>query len=742
MFFEGFMNRHSYLSVIGLALLFLNACGTAKGPRYPTTISPLALDRVVLYRNGVGYFERTGKIDGDVLTLRVRKDQINDLLKSLTVVDRSTGKALSVSMPLDPQSWQNAALALLAPGHGNLAEMLDSLKGVRVSVETTDGDTQGRIVMVEQIQTRAKRDEQTETEDYKLSLLDSDELNVVRLSTVRRIAIEEGDLVMQLHRRLDASAGEGMFQQLAIDIRLAGTESHDLSVSYVVSAPLWKPTYRVVLGDDGSQQALLQGWAVVDNTSGENWEVVLLSLTSGAPIAFRYDLHTPQEIERPDLTQIGVSKQVRVSVGETSYGEKETEGEVRPEKAEMAPEASMSASGAPAEMREMADEDKVMMAAPQSRAFAARAKKAQGAPYPAPAPAVPNAPTLDIATLQASTEAKAKAERVSGLTRFDLQQRVTVPDGSATMVALINQTVNGAELFLFKPGGSGSGFEFNPYRVVRFKNSTDFALEPGPISIYSRGSFVGEGLSELVASSATATIPFAVEPRIIVRSREDYSDQDVRLVKIVGGVLEIETFLRYTTTWSVKGMTTEKGYKVLVRHPRKGGEYKLTKPTADVEELPDAYLVPVAVPANKSDAEVEVVEQTPARSSITIWDGRAVDLLTVLLHIPKLDAQSRAKLEPVIDLRQQIGRIDTEVEGLKQQQSELDQRAEETRENLRAIRKDPKAAELRARLSQRLEEFTSEADKVSRRVVELDSKRLQLKIDLEDRLRDLSISSE
>jgi len=119
--------------------LVSSGCGTAKGPRYPTTISPLALDRVVLYRNGIGYFERSGKVDGDVLTLRVRKDQVNDLLKSLTVVDRSTGKALSVSMPLDPQAWQNAALALLAPGHGTLAEMLDSLKGVLVLVETAEG---------------------------------------------------------------------------------------------------------------------------------------------------------------------------------------------------------------------------------------------------------------------------------------------------------------------------------------------------------------------------------------------------------------------------------------------------------------------------------------------------------------------------------------------------------------------------------------------------------------------------
>jgi hypothetical protein len=734
---EAEMKKNEHFCAIAFLLAFSASCGGQRGLRYPAATTPLALDRVVLYRNGVGYFERSGEVEGDVLTLRVRKDQINDLLKSLTVVDRRRGKALSVSMPLDPQAWQNAALSLLAPGRGNLAGMLEALKGVHVSLDTREGGARGRIVMVEPMRPEPRKNGQAEYMDYKLSLLDGDELNVVLLSTVTRIGIEEGDLVMQLHRRLDASSGEGMFQQLAIDIRLAGEDSHDLSVSYVVSAPLWKPTYRVVLGEEGSGEALLQGWAVVDNTSGENWENVMLSLTSGAPIAFRYDLHTPQDVSRPDLTPVGVSRRARVAVGETGYGE-EAEGEEM-----VAEEAPLSEQYAAKREAVADDTDEVRAKRKSARATGrggggmAELSAAPTSPRPAP-----SRPALDMESLQASTRADARAERVSGLTRFDLGKRVTVPDGSATMVAIINQTVQGEQLFLFRPGGSGSGFEYNPYRVVRFRNSTDFALEPGPISIYSKGSFVGEGLSELVASKATATIPFAVEPRIIVRSREEYSDEEIKLIKIVRGVLEIETFIKYSTVWSIKGMTTREGYKVLVRHPRRGGKFKLVKPTGKVEELPDAYLVPLVVPPGKSQAEVEVVEQTPRRGSITIWDTRAPQLLSLLLHMPRLNAASRARLEPIVELRQKIGRIDTEVEGLKKQQAELDDRADQTRKNLKAIKKDPKAGELRARLSKRLEQFTSEADRIGRRIVELESKRLELKIDLEDRLRDLTIEAE
>jgi len=112
-----------------------------------------------------------------------------------------------------------------------------------------------------------------------------------------------------------------MFQQVEVEIRLAGAAHHDLVVSYVVAAPMWKPTYRVVLPEVGARTpALLQGWAVVDNTTGEQWERVAMSLTSGAPIAFRYDLHTPRDVPRSDLTEAGVRKQAAVAIGETSYG--------------------------------------------------------------------------------------------------------------------------------------------------------------------------------------------------------------------------------------------------------------------------------------------------------------------------------------------------------------------------------------------------------------------------------------
>lgn len=722
--------------------LGLGACAHANRDPLSTTDDDLTLDRVVLYRNGVGYFERHGKVEGDVLRLRVRKDQINDLLKSLTVVERGSGRAVSVSMPLEPESWSQLALAAFNPGAGNLAAVLDGLRGTQVIMDTVRGKERGRIVMVEPIQDEPDPDFPVVSRspergplplgrDHRITLLDGQDMRVVRLSKVKAVTLQDGDLAMQLHRRLDASAGEGMFQQVEVSIRLVGAKEHDLAVSYVVPAPLWKPTYRVVLPEEGKGDALLQGWAVVDNTSGEDWIRVRIALTSGEPIAFTYDLHTPRRVMRPDLTESGVRKRARVAVGETTFAEEEPGAEMDDEAEEM------SLAGESAARKEM-------------KSDRARRNKKSAPPPPAPEAAAapepvgsvaPQSGLFDTDALRRSTQASARADQVSGMTSFNLNERVTVPNGSSTMVAIINESVPAEETFLYRPGGAGIGYEANPYRVVRFKNSTPFVLESGPISIYSGGSFVGEGLSEAVGAQTSATIPFAVEPGILVSSSVEQQGDELRLIKIVRGVLEAESFARKKTTWRVKGQPRDEAYTVLVRHPKAGWNYRLVEPTTGAEELPDGYLVAVPVPAKAGSGELSVLEQTPSRVNVSIWDGRALPMLERLVASTDLGAKVRAQLQPIVDRRREIGRIDTEIDGLRRQQGELDRRAEETRRNLEAIKKDAAASKLRRRLSSRLDEFTRKADEIGRKLVELQAKRLEKKIELEDLLQDLDLTA-
>jgi len=347
---------------------------------------------------------------------------------------------------------------------------------------------------------------------------------------------------------------------------------------------------------------------------------------------------------------------------------------------------------------------------------------------------------VDADALARSMEARTRAASISGLTRYDLEENLTVPDGTSTMVAIINAKVEGEETFLFRPGGAGQGYEANPYRVIRFKNSTPFALESGPISIYSGGSFVGEGISEPVSAGVAVTIPFAVESSLLVASSLQYGGDEMRLVKIVRGVMEIENFSRRQTTWEITSQqprTTET--TLYVRHPKAGGSFTLVPRPTGTEDLPDAYLIPIKLAAGATTGKLEVIEQTPSRSTLSIWDTRSLMLLEGILAQGTLDRTIRAKLEPIVKLRQEVGKIDTEIEGKTRTRGELDQRAQETRSNLEAIKKDPAAGALRKRLSDRLDQFAKDGDKLGRDLVELQTKRTEKKIALEDIMQNLEL---
>ena len=498
---------------------------------------------------------------------------------------------------------------------------------------------------------------------------------------------------------------------------------------------MWKPTYRVVLPKGDSGKALLQGWAVVDNTSGEEWHQVQLALTAGAPIAFRYDLHTPRDVARADLTESGVRRHAEVMVGETTYND-EPATEAEPAPAPAPP---------PAEVEDQKNMPRRSSRAPGSGAGggAASGYGGYGKAHSAPATeqTAESRPSIDIDALRRSTQAQARASTVAGQTRFELDQRVTVPQGTSTMVAIVNAEVEGEDAFLFRPGGAGSGYETNPYRVVRFKNSTPFALEPGPISIYAGGSFVGEGLSETVGAGTSATIPFAVETGIMVTSStKDASDQ-MHLIKMSRGVLEVEQFARRSTTYTARAQTMKDGFTVLIRHPKSGWNYQLIDRPKGAEDLPDGYLVPLVVKPGQKTGSLTVVEQTPSRSSMSIWDGPALGLLESLLISSDLTPELKKKLRPVVDKRRELARIDEQIQGLTERRNKLDQRANELRQNIRAISKNNRAAPQRQKWTKQLDEFTSEANKIGADLASLEAKRMDKRIELEDTIQNLEITA-
>ena len=290
-------------------------------------------------------------------------------------------------------------------------------------------------------------------------------------------------------------------------------------------------------------------------------------------------------------------------------------------------------------------------------------------------------------------------------------------------------------------GGGGPGYEQNPFRVVRFKNSTPFVLESGPISIYSGGSFVGEGISEAVGANTSATIPFAVEPSIMVTKESPAMPQELKLLKIVRGVVHAERFYRTKTVWNVKAQNMNDGFKVLIKHPRLGGTYKLKDKPQGLEELKNAYLVPINVAKGKSSGKVEIVEQTPSQVTVRVHDGDFLGMLKRALVAENFSAEERAQLRPLIALRQEIGKLDTQINSLESQEAVLNRRISQHRRNLARLKdmKGPEAAKMRAERAKQLEDFTKKGDALAIEVIKLKEAREQKVIQLEEMLSTLTI---
>lgn len=618
--------------------------------------SKLPLERVVVYRNGIAYFERGGKVSEDKVVFKMQGQTVNDFLATLAVMERGGSSVRAAAFPLNDEE---------APLQ-------------------CDPDP---------AQTARERSAELGPQATPLRGCTKDELHDMR----------------------------------KVVLSLDG-EDHDLQVGYVASSPVWRPSYRLVMGE-GTGGAL-QAWGIVQNMSGEDWKNVHLSLVAGAPLAFNAELSRSTVPPRPSVTDNGEVIN-SVPTAETSL-------ERRPMPAPppaMNAEEAMPADNAD-EMEAMADA--VGSAAPRAttpglagggraRAKAASPKAeamkkdragnraqmfgegAVAAAPVAPARVVPSGPR-NMQALAAVTSDQAS-------TRYDLPAPVTVPDRSATMVMLLAKNVGGEIAYLYAPDGGVPDSSSHPFRVARFKNETGGALERGPIAVFDKGAFVGQGLVEPLPTGATTTVPFALDRSLGIRSSRKYDNRDERVSKIENGQLTLKHDATTLTTYEIENGGDKKA-KLLIKHGRMAGS-RLNNAPAETEDNVAAgnALLPAMVEA-KSKRDF-VVEERSTQERVHNWNEAASEsAVQKLLASNELDAVSKQKLEGAWalftaskSLRERTSKLSEEEQGLQRQSAE-------TRSNLQAIEKNPVAAKLRGELTKRLTEIAAKLDKVQKELVE------------------------
>ncbi len=268
--------------------------------RQATAADRLPVRRVVLYKSGVGYFEHLGKVRGNQqVTIDFTSGQLDDVLKSLTTLDLNGGRVAGVSYNSDAALDRRlSALRLPLGEQTTRAQFLAALRGARLEVRTASALVVGRLLSVERIERRA--DGIVTTVDALALVSDTGDMQTIALDPGVSVRIAESDLNVEVGRYLTAVASVRDQDLRRLTIATTGTGERDLFVSYVSEVPVWKATYRLVLpSSTESRKPLLQGWAIVDNTVGEDWENVQLSLVAGAPQSFIQPISRPYYLQRP-----------------------------------------------------------------------------------------------------------------------------------------------------------------------------------------------------------------------------------------------------------------------------------------------------------------------------------------------------------------------------------------------------------------------------------------------------------
>jgi len=654
--------------------------GCARGPDIASPELPLR--RVVVYRNGVGYFERGGEVDGEEVSFKMRQRMVGDFLATLAIVERGGSSLKAASFPLEVDKNDPVAQD---PRFGRMLEAWNH-----------------------------------PGEPPKMPDPSNERLRKVRLS-------------------------------------LDGKE-HDLAIGYVAATPLWRPSYRVVVGKDGAD---LQVWGIVQNLSGEDWKNVELTLVAGAPIAFESTLGEAITPTRPVITDTGeIIAQVPEGMTTLAQGPGGAVDRYAPEE-EKAPAQALEA--APADSGEgygyAYDEDDAPSAS-RGNADAKKGRAAGGAapkkamPVRAPAPAPPPPPPAvqrEAARKAAMTElskqglsaprsvsALAAVAVGGGTTRYKIPGEVTVPDESATMVLLVSRKVPGESVFLFAPDGGVPDSSAHPFRVVRFENATTGLLERGPIAVFGEGQFLGQGMLDPLPPKGKATVPFALDRSIAITSERQGTEQGARLFRIEAGALYIERDSVTKTTYKVASGSDETS-KLIVRHPRLSSARLFKPPVGTEDDLASATaLVPIPLKPH-GRAELVVDERQATQQSLDWLHPLADEAVKAYLADPRADRGVAQKLSDGWSLREVLKKAGDQVDSLETEQQELEKSSRETRLSLEAIEKNNQAADLRLKLTRRLAEVTTRLDQITKKLIEVRLALGEAQVRFKEAIRDIKL---
>ncbi|MDX2116027.1 MAG: hypothetical protein SFZ24_10490 [Planctomycetota bacterium] len=617
----------------------------------------LPIRSIVLFRSGVGYFERRGEVKGDARAeLSFETEQINDIIKSMVILDLDGGRIDAVRYnskePLERRLRSFGVDISRAP---TIADLFMQLRGSRVSITTVDGPVEGTILGVE---TRpvpgAMRGAEPEApvNQQFVNLVTEAGVRSVMIASISSFRFTDGELQEELSRALGALAEQRSEHEKTVDLSFsAGGDANAarrVIVGYVHEMPVWKTSYRLILpeartGEAGAgrkQSFTLQGWAVVENTTDQDWENVRLSLASGRPVSFTMDLYQPLFTQRPVAPV-----PVLAGVGPRIY-----EGAMSMQR--MAATAAAPAAADSSNMRFRKEADGAGARSDGEIVELGRELSGQD--------------MIDYAA-----QAQAAAGSAGETFMYTVDAPVTLERQRSAMLPIVTTPVEGRRVSIYNE----QSFARHPMRGVEFTNASD--LMPGPVSVMDGASYAGDAQIPHTSREQTRLLSYAVDLDVVARA-EARGNEEIVGIKIVDGLLLVQRKARMGSVYTFANNDRERGRLLLVEHPRMEG-WTLVEPRDAPESTETLVRFEKELGAGET-AELAVTWEQVRSEQATLAE---FGLETLLVY-----AKQGKASQAVVDAFKKAASIQARVQEAQRVQQSLDVRRAGIREDQERIRQN------------------------------------------------------
>jgi hypothetical protein len=709
--------RASKVAVLWLLLVAFSSGQSSTPPaNQADSAARLPVTRVILYKNGVGYFEHAGHVRGSQdVNVDFTTAQLNDVLKSLTVLDLGKGRITGVSYNSNaPLAKRLGSLHLPVGDNPTTAQFLDALRGARLEVKSGSETATGRLLSIDEREIPIKGDQKITVDQISI-VSDSGEVRIFDMTPGTSVRVAEKEVNEEVGKYLGLVASTRDQDLRRMTISTAGDGERDLLVSYISEVPVWKSTYRIVIPNDG--KPLLQGWAIVDNTVGEDWRNVELALVAGAPQSFVQELSQPYYTRRP-VVPLPENAMLSPQTHEATMEENEN--------ARVAGDATV-VNGLPGVVGGVrggvagSNFDRVENFAKLNQPQRISGGKGNGAGIGGGVgggmyetmgmPPRPNA-TAVADSLEAATTT-AQTHDLGDLFEYKLKDRVTIRKNQSALVPILQSRIDAEKVSVWNPS------ESSVLRALWVHNTSDLTLDGGSFNVLEGEAFAGEGLMDPIKPGEKRILSYAADLGVLVDAKQKAENQHVTKVIIAHGTMTQMTQERQENTYTIRNRDAA-ARTVVIEHPARAG-WKLTDDETPAESSASFHRFRLSVEPKKTTT-LTVKEYRPILNSYQLTNVTD-DQIKYFLVQKMIDIETERVLRKVILQKNDIAQLDATIAGRKTQISGISDDQQRVRENMKALKGSAEEKALVERYVKELNEQEDRMQSLRHEIADLQQKR-------------------